>query len=166
MAANNLRVLGGGLGVREFPTEANIKLGVVAGDAMKVAGTGTNYADLVLDGDPEAGTDIFVGITTTDSTNTAAADGVVNIEIVGPGTIVEGKATTVANIDTATKLKAIIFDYVAFDRSAATAAGIITIDEDEGTDPNVHGLFIIDGDIVKGTLNVFCAAATIWGSTV
>jgi hypothetical protein len=167
LAANNLRILKGGYTVRRFRTEANVKLGIASGDAVKAAqGTGTNYVDLVLDGDPEEATDMFLGITRSGSTNTAAADGVVDVEIVGPGTIIEGKANTAANVNTDAKLLGLLFDFVCFDRSAATAAGTITIDEDEGTDTDVHGLTILDGDIVKGTLLVTPTNATLWRGLV
>ena len=48
----------------------------------------------------------------------------------------------------------------------AANEGATDDDEDEGDDPNVHGLFVLGGDIVKGTLEVYVAAATIFGSTV
>lgn len=166
MAKRDIQVRHSAYGTRQFDTEANIKLGVEVGDAVKLAGTGTNYADLILDGDPEAGTDIFLGITKSASSNTATADGKVEVEIVGPGTCLSGRMTTPANANTAALLLAIMGDFVAFDRSAATAVGVLTIDENEGSDPNVHGLFIVDGDIVKGTLEVLSAAATVFGSTV
>ena len=166
MAARNLQVRHSRYGSKAFPTEANIEVGMAEGDAVKLAGTGANYATLILDGDPEQGTDIFLGITKSSGTQTAAADGEVIVEIVGPGSIISGKANTAANMATAAALKAIMGDYVCFDRSAATAAGTITIDENEGTDNDVHGLFIIDGDIVKGTLEVFTAQANIWRGAV
>lgn len=170
MAKRDLQVRHSMYGTRAFPTEANVDVGIDVGDAVKLGGTGANYAVHIQTGDPEQGTDLFLGVIKAAAgpvgANTASADGDILVEIVGPGTILQGKATTVANIDTATKLKAIMGDFVAFDRSADTVAGVLTIDEDEGTDNDVHGLFILDGDIVKGTLEVFCAQATIWRGAV
>ena len=166
MAARDIKVRHSAYGTYEFLTEANVEVGLAEGDFVKRGGTGGNYAAIIADGDPEAGTDIVLGVTKNASSNTTAANGVVNVEIVGPGSIISGRATTAANINTAAKLLAIRSDFVAIDRSAATVAGVVTIDEDEGDDPNVHGLFILDGDIVKGTLEVMIAAATIFGSTV
>lgn len=166
MAKRDIQVRHSQYGTREFDTEANVKLGIEAGDAVKLTGTGTNFADLILDGDPEGGTDIFLGITKNAASNTAAANGKVLVELVGPGSCLSGRMTTPANADTAAELLGIMGDYVCFDRSAATAAGVLTIDEDEGTDPNVHGLFIVDGDITKGTLEVLVAAANIFYSIV
>lgn len=166
MAANDIKVLKGGYTVQRFRTEANVTLGIEGGDAVKIGGTGTNYVGLVLDGDPEQATDIFVGITRNGATNTASADGVVDVEIVGPGTVLEGKATTASNVDTDAKLLALLNDFVAFDRSAATAAGVLTIDEDEGTDTDVHGLMILDGRITDGVLYVAPVLATMWQGTI
>lgn len=120
------------------------------GEPVKGAGTGRNFVYLLADGDPEVGTDIFIGIVAEESTETSTADGTVLVHTLLPNTMLRGKATTAANINTAAKLLALKGDYVAFD----LAAGVFTIDEDEGDDPNVHGLCIIDGDIVKGTLDV------------
>lgn len=166
MAKRDLQVRHSAYGTKEWPTEANVDLGLAEGDGVKLAGTGTNFATIVLTGDPEQGTDMFMGVTKSAGSQTAAANGVVNVEIVGPGSIISGKATTPANMNTAAELLGLMGDFVAFDRSAATAAGILTIDEDEGTDPDVHGLMIIDGDIVKGILEVFTANATIWRGLV
>lgn len=164
MAAADLRVLKHGYTVERFRTEANVTLGIEAGDAVKIGGTGTNYVSLCLDGDPEQGTDIFVGITKSGATNTAAADGVVDVEMVGPGTVIEGKANTASNIATDANLLGILLDFVCFDRSAATAVGVITIDENEGTDTAVHGLMILDGRISDGKL--FVTPSLNWTGTV
>lgn len=152
MAVNNVRILKGGKTVQRLKTEANVTLGIRAGDAVKIGGTGTNYASLCLDGDPEQGTDIFLGITSSDATNTASADGIVDVEIAVPGTVMEAKANTPANVDTAAELLGVLLDFVCFDRSAATAAGVVTLDENEGTDNDVHGMMILDGDITSGLL--------------
>jgi hypothetical protein len=167
MAANDIRIFKHPLTVMRFRTEANIKLGILPGDALRGGvGTGTNYVDLVLDGDPEQGTDMFAGVSKSSATNTASADGVIDVEMVGPGTVLEGKANTATNVNTDAKLLGLLFDFVCFDRSAATAAGILTIDEDEGTDQDVHGLCILNGDIVKGTLLVTPTNSTLWRGLV
>lgn len=167
MAANDIRIFKHGYSVMRCRTEANVKLGIAPGDAVRGGvGTGTNYVDLMLDGDPEQGTDMFAGVTRSAATNTAAADGVVDVELIGPGTIIEGKANTASNMDTDTKLLGLLFDFVCFDRSAATAAGVLTIDENEGTDQDVHGLTILNGDIVRGTLLVTPTNSTLWRGLV
>lgn len=167
MAAGDIRILKHGYTVQRFRTEANVKLGAAAGDAMIVAGTGTNYADLLLDGMPTRGTDVFIGVSHSGATNTAAADGVIDIELVGAGTILEGKATTAANINTDAKLLGILNDTTNFDRSAATAAGVLTIDETNTTakKSSTLSLVILDGDIVKGKLKVAVTGGGIIGGS-
>lgn len=161
MAANNIRIISGGGTVRQYDTEANVTVGQLAGDAMKgAAGTGTNYVAVCLTGDPEQETDFFIGVSKSDGTETTAADGVINVEHAIPGlTIMECLANTVGNVDTAAELLGIKFDQVTFDRSAATAAGVLTVDEDEGTDTDVHGLLILDGRITDGMLYF----TNVWG---
>lgn len=153
MAARDLQVRHSQYGTRHWPTEANLFLGFAEGDGANLAGTGANFAVPCLDGTPIRGTDVMLGITKTASSATAAANGSIEIEIVGPGSIISGRMTTPTNADTAAELLGIMGDYIDFDRSAATAAGVLTIDENEGSG-NTHGLFVIDGDIVKGTLEV------------
>lgn len=164
MAVNNVRVLKKGYTVQRMRTEANAFVGLRTGDAVKIGGTGTNYAVPCLDGDPEQGTDIFLGITHSDATNTASADGFVDVELVGPGTVMEALANTPSNIATAANLLGILLDFVTFDRSAATVAGVLTVDENEGTDTAIHGLMILDGDINSGKL--FFTPGLNWTGTV
>lgn len=166
MAARNVKVRHSAYGTKSLLTEANVDVGLEAGDVVKRGGTGGNFAVHIQDGDPEGGTDIFLGVTKSGATNTASANGVIMVELVGPGSRLAAAATSATNINTAAKLLAIRMDFVCFDRSADTVAGTVTIDEDEGDDPNVHGLFILDGDIIKGTLEVMVAAANIFYSIV
>lgn len=166
MAARNIQVRHTAYGSKEINFEANVDVGIEVGDVVKRGGTGGNFGVHIQDGDPEAGTDIMLGVIKIAPNHTTAANGTGVVELVGPGSILSGAATTPSNIATAAALLGVKLDFVAFDRSADTAAGILTIDENEGDDPNVHGLFIIDGDIEKGTLDVLVAAGTIFGSTV
>lgn len=156
MAANDIKVLKSHYGVERFKSEVNVKLGIQPGDAVIVAGTGTNYVDLLLDGMPTRGTDIFAGITRSAATNTASVDGVIDVELAGPGTILQGRATSATNINTMAKLLGILNDVTNFDRSAATAAGLLTIDETNTTakKSSTLSLVIINGDIQAGTLRV------------
>lgn len=124
------------------------------------------YISLVLDGEPTQGTDIFVGVTRSQGTETATANGTIDVELVGPGTILRGKATTATNMDTAAKLLALTFDYVNFDRSAVTSVGVLTIDENQGDTPATLALCILAGDITKGILDVGVANSHLWLGTV
>lgn len=117
------------------------------GDAVKKS---TNAVVRIADGDPEIGTDEGIGICISESTDTAAADGYVLVMYPIPGkTRMRGKMNTSTNGDTAAKVAGLIGDCVTFDLSSTT----ITVDENEGDDPNVHGLKIVDGDHNKGTLD-------------
>ena len=164
MAINDIRILKGGLTVQRFRTEANVTVGMQPGDAIKgQIGTGTNYVGVCLDGDPEQETDVFFGVSKNAGTETASADGVIDVELVQSGTVMECKANTTSNVDTDAKLLALLLDQVTFDRSAATAAGTLTVDENEGTDAVVHGIMILDGRITDGMLFItpMCACLGI-----
>lgn len=165
MATNNVRILKGGATVQRFRTEANVTVSPLPGDAIKGAiGTGTNYVGLCLNGDPEQETDVFIGVSKNGGTaNTASANGTIDVELVTPGrSILEIKANTAGNVDTDAKILGVLFDQVAFDRSADTAAGTLTIDEDEGTDTDVHGLCILDVRITDAMV-YFTPMIACWG---
>lgn len=123
-----------------------------------------NFVLLCATGDPEQGTDAFVGIAHNESDETSSAEGTVDVEVVAPYvTRIRGRATTSTNIDTDAELKGVLMDAVTFDLSS----GDFTIDEDETDDPDVHGLVIVDGDINKGTLDVYVKPlATLFGNAI
>ncbi len=117
----------------------------------------------VATGDPEIATDILVGIAQSESTETSSAEGTVEVALINPSTVLRGR--TSATIADAAALLAVKFDYVTFD--VAGSPGAITIDHDEGDDPNSHGLCIIDGDFVADTVDVLVHInATLSGSRV
>ena len=153
MAANNIRILKGGKTTQRVRTEANVTVGIREGDAIKCGiGTGTNYAGVCLTGDPEQATDMFMGVSTTPGTETTALDGVIDVEIAVPGTVMELLATTVSNLATDALLLGLLLDVNSLDRSAATAAGVLSFDSNEvaGGDPDVHGFMLLDGRITDG----------------
>jgi len=151
----------------EDRTTSSVTAAMNPGEPVKRAGTGTNFVAPLATGDPEIGTDLFVGIVSKQSTETSTADGRVNVALVGLGSLLRGHATTPSNMDTQAELDGLMLDFVAFDVTALTGTnGDFTIDEDEGTDPNVHGLMIIGGDIEAGLLDVVVTGGTIFESTV
>lgn len=168
MATGDIKVRKSHYGVQRFRTEANIKLNGGDGDCVIIAGTGTNYVDLLTDGMPTRGTDEWVGVTHSGNTATSTADGVCDVELVGPGSILEGRATTAANINTDAKLLGILNDTTNFDRTASTAVGVLTIDETNTTakKSSTLSLYILDGDIVKGTLRVAFAGGGMFMSNI
>lgn len=113
---------------------------IYPGDPVKV--TDTNYVGHLATGDPEIGTDRMVGIAVTTSTETASVDGKVTVFIPASGqSIMRCNATTVANIDTIAKILAYKNNCVTFDLTSTT----YTVDEDEASDPDVHGLVVVGG---------------------
>ena len=140
----------------EDRTTSSVTATIKVGEPVKVAGTGTNFVQPVATGDPEITTDQLVGLAASESTETSTADGTVNVTTLLPTrTVLRGKATTSSNMDTQSELDGLKNDWVTFDVTASSGTnGIFTIDENEGTDPDVHGLKIIDGDISLYTLDV------------
>lgn len=149
--------MGGGASTQVLPfrvddrTTSSASATHKAGEPLKQNG---NFSLLCADGDPEQGTDAFIGIAHNESTETSTVDGRVDIEVAVPYiTVIRGKATTPANIDTDDELELVLMDAVTFD----LVGGIFTIDEDEGDDPNVHSLVIVnanESDLTKGELDV------------
>src|SRR3990167_5270213 len=150
MARNDIKIASGGWGTREFSVDARDTSTVnplLSGEAVKGrVGGGSNYLQPIETGEPECGTDIFVGIVQRDSTETATISGVCLVSLVGPGTILEGDATTSANIDTAVELAGLIFDNIAFDVSATS---VYTIDEDQNGAIRTLPLVIVGGDTIR-----------------
>ena len=120
---------------------------ILAGEPVKLSAAGGNVVVKLADGDPEIGTngDIVFGIAASDDTATLAADGEVEVYAPLPGIIYRCKATTPANL-----AEGIRYDTVCFDLSAG---GVYTVDEDEGSDEDVHGLRIVDFDATNGTVD-------------
>lgn len=150
-----------------YRVEAGAAGSITPGKPVKKGGTGGNYVVLLATGDPEIGTDEMVGIAASTSTDTASADGTVDVYPVDENTVMRCKVTTAANLDTDAELLAVTGDNVTFDLTSTT----FTVDENEGDDPNVHGLRIIGGDIDAGTVDFklhrnASAAAPLTGQTM
>lgn len=155
MARNDITVVSDAAPVREYKTDDRDTSGATAtikpGEPVKVGGVGSNFVKLLEDGDPEVGTDEFIGIATTESTETATVNGVVSVRPIIPGkTILRAPATTAGNVDTEAKILLLLQDWVTFDLTA----GVFTIDENEGSDPNVHGLKIVSINASTGDIDV------------
>lgn len=158
MAANDYKVISGSGPIREFVAEdrttSSVTSTMLVGEPVKLHSEGAQYVIPLATGDPECGSDEFIGVVAKNSTETATVDGVVLVWTCLPvKTILEAKATTTSNINTAAKLKAIVGDWVAGDVTAVSGTnGTFTIDEDEGSDEDVHGFRVLEGDIVRYTL--------------
>lgn len=164
MTTGDIKVIKYGGGTEVYNAEdrdaSSVTVTMKPGEPVKMAGTGTNFVQPLSTGDPEVSTDRFVGIVARESTETATADSTVEVtRIIGGATILRGQATTTSNISTAAQLLALQGDWVTFDNTGSSGTnGIFTINEDEGSDPNVHGLLIMVGDIEKGSLDVLVHA--------
>jgi hypothetical protein len=123
-----------------------------------------NFVEIIATGGPVQTDGLLVGIATTESTETSSAEGEVEAQVVVPFiTIMRAKATTPGNVDTVAKFKLLRQDTVAFTNSS----NVITVNEDEGDDPNVHGLIMIGCDTAKGLIDFFAKPlATLFGRSV
>lgn len=175
MAINDIAIVKGHYGVEVFDiadrTTTSVTTVVQPGEPVKRAtNTSTNSALPLATGDAEEAVDIFLGIAKEESTETSTVVGKVNVELVGPGTVIEARPTTATNVDTAAKLLLVQGDFVCLDLTGAGTngpTGVFTIDEDEGDDPNVHtGIILSNSPISSGMLRMLICHATLFYSTV
>jgi hypothetical protein len=163
MAKNDIKIIRGGgdvVQVRVDDRTTSSDTQILPGDPVKKAG---NFVAHLATGEPTNAAPLY-GIAVDESTETSTVDGVVNIQRVIPGeTVLRAKVTTPANMDTDAKLLGILNDAVTFDLTSTT----YTVDEDEGDDPDVHGIVILGGDIDNGTVDLMVKEfATEQGGTV
>jgi len=134
----------GGLNVvptRVWQTEA-AATAILAGEPVKLKSAGSPYVIPLADDEPIiATTTQVVGIAASNSTQTASADGTVAVYSAVPGVVYKAKATTAANVDTASELNALVGDCVVFDLISST----YTVDENAGTGVT-KGLRIVGGN--------------------
>jgi len=175
MAVGDIKVIKGAGPVVRYLAEdrgtSSVTSAMLPGEPVKVGGTGTNFVLPLVTGDPEVGTDEMVGIVYSESTETAAADGEVYVTTMFPvKTILQAKATTSSNVDTQAKIDVLMGDWIALDVTGAGTngpTGVFSFDENETTDPNVHGFKVVAGEPVRGTLNCMVhSMATQAGTTV
>ena len=169
----DIKILKSHYGVEIFDVEdrtaTSVTTSLKPGEPVKrILNTSTHSAQPLATGDAEEATDIFLGIVKKESTETASVDGKVEVELVGPGSVVQGLATTTSNINTVAKFLLLQGDYICFDVTASSGTnGIFTIDEDEGDDPNVHtGVILSNSPWQDGRINLLICHATLFYSTV
>lgn len=130
-----------------WQTEANTTV-VNAGEPCKIKSAGSPYAIPVADAEPVVGTTTAVlGIAQSTGTQTASADGVIDIYMPKPGVIYAAKAKSTTAFDTQTEINALCGDRVLFDLTT----GSYTVDESAGDNAN-NGLYIIGGDPLTSTV--------------
>lgn len=119
---------------------------ILAGEPVKLKSAGSPYVIPLADDDLTIATDtVFIGIAASDSTQTASADGLVNVYLPLPGVIYKGEATTASNVNTAAKILLLQGDRVTMDLISST----YTIDENAG-DNAANAFYIVGGDPVTG----------------
>ena len=121
---------------------------IFAGEPVKLKTAGSSYVIPLADNEPVIGTTVqVIGIAASDSTQTASADGTVEVYLFVPGVTYRAKASTPANIDTKAKLDALENDNVLFD----LITGTFTVDENAGN-AAVNGLQIVGGNPATGDI--------------
>lgn len=139
-----------------FKTEA-AATAIYAGEPCKVGGTGTNYAIPSADAEPATSGPTFIGIASSTSTQTATADGTVDIIAALPGMVFEAKAKSAAAVDTEAEILGLLNDLVLFDLTS----GSYTVDT--ASTNSANGLKILGGNTVKKTVYFTVRlGATIW----
>lgn len=147
-----VRTAGGNVPTFRWQTDAGDSA-IKAGDPVKIKAAGSPYVIGLADGDLTIGTDTaMVGIAASDSTHTAAADGVVDVYIPLPGVVYRAAATTAGNV-----AATLVGDRVTVDLAGTT----YTIDENAGDGAN-NAFYIVDVDADEGTVDfIIRADATV-----
>lgn len=125
------------------------------GKAVKITG---NYAVLIADAHPLIGTDVVIGVTASQSTQTASLDGTIQVLMPIPGVIYKAKAKDTTLISTQAELTALLNKQVVFD----VTNGIFTIDT-AVSEISTNGLRIVGGDITLGLIYfIFLQSGTVF----
>lgn len=127
-----------------FRTEAGATA-ILAGEPVKIGGTGTNYVVPIADAEPTT-TVLMMGIAASSSTHTASVGGTVEVILATPEIVWEAKAKTASTVDTDAKILALLNDVVPFDLTT----GSFTVDVAAAAATN--GLRILGGDPSRGVV--------------
>lgn len=117
--AQDIRVKDAGsanaLQTAEFITESGTS-DIKAGDPVKLKSAGSQYVVALADAEPVAGTTTAVaGIAAADSVHTGSADGKLPVYVPNEGVIYEVKAKDTANVDSESKIEALLNKKVLLD---------------------------------------------------
>src|SRR3990167_5044499 len=145
MAKGNVRIKDNGghnvVPTWSWQTEA-AATDIKAGEPVKLKSAGSPYVIPLADNEPVIGTTTqVIGIAASDSTHDASDDGTIEVYLPLAGVVYACKATTAANVDTASELNALVADRVLFDLISTA----YTVDENAG-DTATSGLQIVGGD--------------------
>lgn len=157
MAKADLSIIGFSAGARQFRVAA-AATAINAGEPIGWEGTITagvasvNTVVVLTTGKPVIATDSFIGIASQATTLVAGAVTAQKFlvdQVVPNITTIRGYAKTAANIITDAELLGVLFDVTTFDLTA----GKYTINE-TSSGSNTDALQILNGDTIKGTLDV------------
>lgn len=127
--------------VQRFLVKAGAAASIKAGEPV-LQNTGGDAEYVVKAAADVTTSDTFAGIAMSDSTDTASADGYVDVALPNANTIIRGYAKTKANLASTVLLTKVVIDLTG---------GIFTIDESTTT----NGLAqIVDYDAVTGLVDV------------
>lgn len=113
----------------------------------------TAKAAAMVDGDGTT-SQLFVGITKGQSTETSGATGIVQLWAPVPGVIYRGAAKTASLANTQALIDALVGKRVVFDRTADTAAGLYTVDT-AAADATTNCVSIIGGNPLTSEIEFF-----------
>lgn len=116
-----------GVTTKKYAVKAGSVGTIQEGDIVIEDGSNAGYAKIAADG--ASSTAVYLGVATSDSTDTASADGVVEVRT-APNLVIEGKVTTPGNLARATVGTSVTLD---------GTTGAQTIDENDTS----SGVFII-----------------------
>lgn len=132
----------------------------IGADATAASWTGA--VKIAADADPTtASGHRFTGIAKSDSSDTVATAGYVDVWLPMPGTVYTGKAKTSTNANTQAKIDGLKFKRVVFDLTSSSW----TVDT-AAADALANGVVIIGGDYTKSTINfLVIPSVSIFGAT-
>lgn len=120
----------------------------LAGEPVKQSVAGGAFALKLVDADLTIGTDQpMIGVAASDSTETASADGSVQVFMPLPGIVYEIKAKSAAAADTQSEIDTMTGDYQVLDLTS----GAYTMDTAGGSGAN-NAFLIIGGDPSRSSL--------------
>lgn len=163
MAKNNIRVkdVAGAnvLNVQVFNTEA-AATAIYAGEPVKEKTAGSKYVIPLADAEPVIGTTTAVrGIASKDSTQTASADGVVEVYVPTANTVFAAKAKSTTAADTEAEIIALKGKRVLLDLTSST----YTVDT-ATADGATNGVLIVGGNAITNEIYFTFRPAALEGA--
>ncbi len=149
MSLNDIKIVKPG-GLTALPTQRyTVQAGAITINAGEPVKGGTApYVVPSADAEPVTGTPTFIGIAASTSTQTASADGYVDVYIPLPGVIYRASAKSAAAVDTQAEIDALKQKRVVLDLTSS----VYTVDT-AASDASTNGIIIVDGDPVAKTVD-------------